>query len=144
MATWSYTDKGSPADALLITGIELSPTPLTPGRTHVFTISATAQTEIADGAYLQVVVKLGLIKLLTKDYDLLAELRGEGTLKLSCATSDGKSPIPKGDTTLTLTVDVPREVPRAKLVFDIRGYTVDDDDLLVLGATADFTQASGV
>ncbi|MFE6055599.1 ML domain-containing protein [Kitasatospora sp. NPDC056446] len=138
MASWDYDNVGSPIDALQINRITVTPDPPTPGQTNVFTINAAAEEAIADGAYLDVTVKLGLIKLLTKRYDLFAELRGEGTLKLTCATSDGKSPIPKGATTLTLTLDLPKETPRAKFAIDVQGYTVDDNELLALKVKVDF------
>jgi hypothetical protein len=138
MAGWSYDNVGTPTDSLQINSVTVTPDPPTPGRTNVFTINATALEPIEDGAFLQVTVKLGLIKLLTKQYDLLAELRGEGDLKLTCDTSDGKSPIPKGDTTLTLTMDLSKETPPAKFRVDIQGYTVDEADLLALKVDVNF------
>ncbi|MER7758002.1 ML domain-containing protein [Kitasatospora sp. NPDC097643] len=138
MANWSYEDTGLATDALVINSITATPDPLATGRTNVFTINATAQAEIADGAYLDVTIKLGLIKLLTKRYDLFTQLRGAGDLKLTCETSDGKSPIPKGDTTLTLTMDFPKEIPRAKFNLTVQGYTADEDDLLSLKAQVNF------
>ncbi|RKT18996.1 ML domain-containing protein [Streptomyces sp. 1114.5] len=141
MAGWDYSDVGLPTDPLQITSITVTPDPPLPGKTNVFTINATAQEEIQDGAYLDVVIKLGLIKLMAKKFDLLAELRGEGSLQLACSTSDGKSPIPKGPTTLTLTLDLSRETPRAKFSINVRGYTVDDDDLLGLDVKVDFLTA---
>ncbi|MEU9045894.1 MULTISPECIES: ML domain-containing protein [unclassified Kitasatospora] len=141
MSGWDYTNAGSPTDPLQINGITVTPDPPAPGQTSVFTVNATVQEPIADGAYVDVTVKLGLIKVLTKQFDLLAELRGEGSLKLACDTSDGKSPIPKGDTRLTLTLDLPRETPQAKFNVAVRGFTVDDDDLLALDVKIDFLKS---
>ncbi|GAB7185978.1 hypothetical protein ATKI12_5809 [Kitasatospora sp. Ki12] len=138
MTGWEYENVGLPTDPLQIESITVTPDPPTRGQADVFTIKAAALADIADGAYLHVTVKLGLIKLLTKQFDLFSELRGEGGLKLSCSTSDGKNPIPKGDTTLTLTMDLPKETPQAKFGIDVRGYTVDDDDLLALKVKVDF------
>ncbi|MFF7989248.1 ML domain-containing protein [Kitasatospora xanthocidica] len=141
MASWDYENIGLPTDPLQIVSITVVPDPPTPGRSNVFTVNAVARDAIADGAYLDVTVKLGLVKLLHRRYDLLAELRGEGSLKLACDTSDGKSPIPRGDMKLTLTLNLSSETPRGKLEVGVRGYTVDDDDLLALKAKVDFTKS---
>lgn len=140
MAGWSYVDRGLPTDALQIKSMTVTPDPPKPGSPVTLRIDATATRAIEDGAYFDLVVKLGLIKLIERKYDLFAELRGGGAegLELSCDTSDGKRPMPKGDTVLTAVIGLPREVPRAKLKLQVRAYTVDDDDLAAVDFDVDF------
>ncbi|MFF2081415.1 ML domain-containing protein [Kitasatospora sp. NPDC058162] len=140
MASWGYQDQGQPTDALQIKSVSVTPDPPKPGSTVTLRINAVATGEIADGAYFDLTVKLGLIKLLQRRYDLFEELRGGGAegLKLSCDTSDGKKPIPTGDTVLTAAIDLPREVPRAKFRLQVRAYTTDEDDLAALDFDVDF------
>ncbi|MDH6130710.1 hypothetical protein P3T37_000077 [Kitasatospora sp. MAA4] len=140
MAGWSYTDAGLPSDPLQIESLLVSPDPPKPGSTVTLRINAVAVEAIEDGAYFDLVIKLGLVKLLQRRYDLFEELRGGGVdaLKLSCDTSDGKGPIPKGRTVLTAVIDLPREIPRAKFMLNVRAFTVNDDDLAALDIKVDF------
>ena len=57
-----------------------------------------------EGSYADVVVKLGLIKLLTKRFDICEELRN-GNATLQC-------PVKPGDYDITQTVDLPPEIPK--------------------------------
>ncbi|MEV7023445.1 ML domain-containing protein [Kitasatospora sp. NPDC093558] len=134
MADWGYRNVGSPGDALDIKSITVTPDPPKPGSTVTVRFDAAAMEKIEDGAYFDVVIKLGLVKLITRRYDIFAELRGGGAegLKLSCDTSNGKSPIPKGNAVLTAVIDLPNEVPRAKFKVEVRAYTVDEGDLAAL------------
>ncbi|MFJ8477967.1 ML domain-containing protein [Kitasatospora sp. NPDC094011] len=140
MAGWSYEDEGLPTDALRINSLSVTPDPPKPGSTVTLRIDAAATRTIEDGAYFDLTIKLGLVKLLHRRFDLFEELRGGGSevLKLSCSTSDGKSPIPAGGTVLTAVIDLAREVPRAKFRLDVRAFTVDEDDLAALKFDVDF------
>ncbi|MCX5376219.1 ML domain-containing protein [Streptomyces sp. NBC_00091] len=131
MTKWMYEDVGMPEDVFQVKSVSVTPDPLVRGETAVFTLNGRVVTAIEDGAYVDVVVKLGLIKLLTKRLDLLDELR-RGDLKLACDTSDGNSPIPAGDTNFTLTFDFPKEAPQAKFSCEISAFTADDEDLASL------------
>ncbi|WP_441248276.1 ML domain-containing protein [Kitasatospora sp. McL0602] len=133
MTSWSYEDAGSPSDPLQIRSIEITPDPLLTGRELKAVIKASVLGQVKDGAYLDIVVKVGLIKLLTKRYDLFRKLRGEDTdgWTLTASRSAGNS-IDPGDTELVFTMTVPRETPPAKFGIEVRGFTADDDDLLYL------------
>ena len=58
---------------------------------------------LQDGAYAEVAVKLGLIKILTKTFDICEEAE-KAKLDLQC-------PVQPGDYTLTHTVAIPKEAP---------------------------------
>ncbi|KAI0280649.1 hypothetical protein BGY98DRAFT_312792 [Russula aff. rugulosa BPL654] len=70
---WSWTDCGFPTDAIQIESISVSPDPPQPGQNLTVTVQASAQEEVEEGAYADVEVKLGLIKLLHKRFDLCEE-----------------------------------------------------------------------
>jgi hypothetical protein len=74
-----------------------------------------------DGAYADVTVKLGLVKLLHKRFDICEEL--------SKADAELQCPVEPGQYTITQTVELPREIPRAKFVVQTRAFTVEDEDL---------------
>ncbi|MFD7453330.1 ML domain-containing protein [Kitasatospora sp. NPDC059827] len=143
MPGWSYTNAGLPSDPLQIDSVSVTPDPPKPGGAVTLRIDGTVQQAIQDGAYFDLTVKLGLIKLVQRRFDLFEELRGGGAeaLKLSCDTSDGKRPVPVGRTVLTTVVELPGEVPRAKFKLQVRAYTVADDDLAALDLDVDLLSA---
>jgi hypothetical protein len=147
MANWSYTDAGSSYDVLQIQDLTSIPDSVKPGSEWRADIRAVAHDEIKDGAYLEITVKLGLIKLLHKQYDLFEKLRAD-TAKdgwsLTLETGDAGEPIRKGDVRMTLAVQLPREIPNARFAIAVRARTVDDDDLAALDFKVDLaTSQSG-
>lgn len=140
MTNWSYTDCGSPEDPLRIESITSSPDPLTPGSEWKLIIKGVAQSEIKDGAYLDVTVKLGLIKLISKRFDLFEVLRGGDFLgwTLTLDTGVGGGSIGKGPVVLTLGKKRTRETPGTKYTVSLRGYTAEEDGLLCIDLKADF------
>ncbi|QRV83309.1 hypothetical protein RhiJN_11325 [Ceratobasidium sp. AG-Ba] len=129
-AGWSYANCGLPTDPLQIKSIQVSPDPPQPGKDLTVTVAGKVQETIKEGAYADVVVKLGLIKLLKKTFDLCEEARS-ANVSVQC-------PVNPGDYTITHTVTLPKEIPQAKFSVDVRGYTVEEDDLLCLHLNADF------
>lgn len=78
-------------------------------------------------------MQLGLIKLLTRSFDLC----DNEFVKLKC-------PVPKGPVSWTTeTAVLPREVPRAKFRFMAVGMTVEDEDLFSVEAEVDFKGFGG-
>ncbi|OAX42400.1 hypothetical protein K503DRAFT_847858 [Rhizopogon vinicolor AM-OR11-026] len=130
MEGWSYQDCGSPTDAIQLQSISLSPDPPKPGEDLTVSVVGTAKDRIEDGAYADVVVKLGLIKLLTKTFDVCEEARG--------ANASIQCPVEEGEYTVVQTVALPKEIPKAKFTVTVRGYTKDDDDMLCLDLHVDF------
>ncbi|KAJ7721446.1 hypothetical protein B0H14DRAFT_2642411 [Mycena olivaceomarginata] len=64
MATWSYVDCGLDTDVIQLKSFEISPDPPQPGKDLTITVKGHAAERIGDGAYADVTVKLGVIKLI--------------------------------------------------------------------------------
>ncbi|TNY21524.1 phosphatidylglycerol/phosphatidylinositol transfer protein [Rhodotorula diobovata] len=118
MTQWGWYDCGEPGDALEIESIKVSPDPPKPG--HKLTIEAKGKVHnlVDEGTYADVTVKLGLIKLLTKRFDVCDEL-DNANATLSC-------PIEPGSYTITQSVDLPAEIPRAKFQVQARVFTQEE------------------
>ena len=130
MDGWSYVDCGLPTDAIQVTSLVVSPDPPQPGKDLTVTVTGEATNVIEDGAYADVTVKLGLIKLLHKKFDVCEEARNNN-ISVQC-------PVEKGTYTVVHTVPLPREIPRAKFLVQVRGYTHDDEDMVCLDLKVDF------
>ncbi|KAF5377590.1 hypothetical protein D9615_005331 [Tricholomella constricta] len=127
---WAYKDCGSPTDPIQIQSIHVSPDPPQPGKDLTVEVVGKATRVIEEGAYADVTVKLGLVKLLQKQFDVCEEAR-KANASIQC-------PIQDGSYNVSQTVALPKEIPRAKFVVNVRGYTNDDDDMLCLDLTVDF------
>ncbi|KDR85074.1 hypothetical protein GALMADRAFT_233683 [Galerina marginata CBS 339.88] len=127
---WSYVDCGLPSDAVEIKSISVSPDPPQPGQDLTVTVEGTAKQEIVAGAYADVVVKLGVVKILTKRFDVCEEARG--------ANASIQCPVQQGTYTVSQTVALPKEIPKAKFVVAVTGYTADEEDMLCLQIKVDF------
>ncbi|KAN0100690.1 ML domain containing protein [Tylopilus felleus] len=127
---WSYHDCGYPVDPIHIKSIKLSPDPPQPGHDLTVTVTGTADEPVEEGAYADVTVKLGLIKLLQKQFDVCKEARA--------ANATVQCPVEEGDYVVSHTVALPREIPPAKFAINIRGYNKDDGELLCLDLKIDF------
>ncbi|GAV52230.1 hypothetical protein ZYGR_0AG02210 [Zygosaccharomyces rouxii] len=105
---------------LEIESVELSPNP--PQKGHNLTILASGQLhkELVDGAYVDVEVRLGYIRLLYNTYDLCEQLEEHDVDDLKC-------PVKPGTYTLKKEVSIPAEVPPGRYVFVVRAYTYDDE-----------------
>jgi len=128
--SWSFADCGEPNDVIQIESFIVSPDPPQPGKNLTVTVIAQANGVIADGAYADVTVKLGLVKLLNKRFDLCQEARNADT-QVQC-------PVEPGPYTVVHTVALPKEIPPAKFTVAVRGYTVDEDPLMCANINADF------
>ncbi|KAJ7103431.1 ML domain-containing protein [Mycena belliarum] len=110
---WEYVDCGSPSQPLRIDSIELSPDPPVPGQDLSVTVKANVTETIEEGAAAGVVVKLGLIKLVQKTFDVCEEARN--------ANAPFTCPVQPGPYTVVHTVALPREIPKAKFLIQVRG-----------------------
>ncbi|KAF8832417.1 hypothetical protein HHX47_DHR1001974 [Lentinula edodes] len=129
---WSWKDCGMETDPIRIQSIEISPDPPLPGKPLTVKVTGTASEVIEEGATADVTVKLGLIKLLSKTFDVCEEARN--------ANASVQCPVEKGQYVVEQTVDLPKEIPPAKFIIHIDGYTVDVDDLMCMDLTIDFTK----
>ncbi|KAJ6575214.1 hypothetical protein B0H19DRAFT_1254802 [Mycena capillaripes] len=149
-AGWEYVDCGLPSNPIQIDSIELSPDPPVPGKDLTVTVKALVTEVIEEGASADVVVKLGLIKLLQKTFDVCEEARNANAT-VSCPVEPGPYDVvqtvalPKGDRT-----EIPKgeycvpyystilTQPPAKFVVLVRGFTVAEEDMLCLDLKIDF------
>ncbi|GJE89821.1 ML domain-containing protein [Phanerochaete sordida] len=95
------------ADPLLIKSIVISPDPPQPGAESNVTVVGEARETIEDGAYAYVVVKVGVLKIIEKEFDLCEEARNAHA-NISC-------PVEPGLHTVEHTVTLPKEVPKGSL-----------------------------
>ncbi|EGG10957.1 uncharacterized protein MELLADRAFT_123977 [Melampsora larici-populina 98AG31] len=130
---WSFNNCGLETDAITIDKFEVSPDPPKPGKKLIITASGTANERIQEGAYADVVVKLGLIKLLHKQFDVCEELSRNANATLQC-------PIEPGQHTMIYTAELPREIPPAKFIVQARAYTQDDADMACADVKIDFSK----
>lgn len=139
MTTWRYTDIGRDTDPLIINSITATPDAPQPGSPWKLAINATVLETIKEGAYLDVTVKLGLINLLQKRYDLFECLNGKHP-EIPLTLDDKQvGPIEKGKVDMTLALNLKREVPPAKFKILVGGYSAEEGDLFSIDATVDFT-----
>ncbi|GAA5867036.1 hypothetical protein JCM3774_003763 [Rhodotorula dairenensis] len=116
MTQWGWSDCGLvKADDLQIESLEVSPDPPKPGHNLTINASGRVNRRIEKGTSADVTVKLGLIKLLTKRFDLCDELANINS-SLAC-------PIDPGVYSFTHTVELPNEIPRAKFQVNARVVT---------------------
>ncbi|KAJ7293673.1 ML domain-containing protein [Mycena rebaudengoi] len=130
---WEYDNCGRPDSPVQIESIQVSPDPPVPGKDLTVTVKAVVTEVIEEGAYADVTVKLGRIKLLQKTFDLCEEGRK--------ANADVSCPVEEGPLTVVQTVALPKEIPKAKFVVLVRGFTVDQEDMLCLDLKIDFMKS---
>ncbi|KAI6153520.1 ML domain-containing protein [Pisolithus tinctorius] len=133
MEGWSYVNCGLPSDVVQVKSITLFPDPPKPGKDLIITAVGTVNQVVEDGAFADVTVKLGLIKLLHKQFDVCHEARA--------ANASIQCPVEKGEYTVVQNVTLPKEIPPAKFSVSVRGYTAEEEDMLCLDLKVDFMQS---
>ncbi|RIA87140.1 ML domain-containing protein [Glomus cerebriforme] len=126
--TETISDCSNENDILQIIYINLSPDPPLKGKQLKINALGWLKEEIEEGSYVDVVVKLGLIKLLQKRFDLCEESR----------KVDKPCPIDKGRQELNTVIDLPKEIPPGKYVVDAKVYTPDSRRIACLKAVVIF------
>lgn len=99
--TETISDCSNGNDILRIDYIHLSPDPPLKGRQLKIDAAGYLKEEVGQGSYIDVTVKLGLIKLLQKRFDLCEESQ---KVNKPC-------PLEQGDQQLSTTIDLPKEIP---------------------------------
>ncbi|WVW84722.1 phosphatidylglycerol/phosphatidylinositol transfer protein [Kwoniella bestiolae CBS 10118] len=135
MDSWSYVDCGLATDAVQLKSIHVTPDPPVPGKNLTVEVEADVIEPIKEGAYADVTVKLGLIKLLQKQFDVCEEARN--------ANATVQCPVAPGPYKVKQTVELPKEIPKAKFSVQVRGYTDEDDDMVCLDLFVDFMKRPG-
>ena len=98
----------------------VTPNPPVAGQNLTFTAVGTLDKTIEEGAYVEVEVRYGFIKLIHQTYDLCEEI----------VKVDLQCPIKLGKQTITKNVEIPEEVPPGKYLVVARAYTKDDEYIL--------------
>jgi hypothetical protein len=109
--------------------VDLTPNP--PARGANLTVSAVGHLHglVEEGAYVDVDVRYGYIKLISQTYDLCDQV---GEVDLEC-------PLQPGEYKLSKIVEIPNEVPPGKYTVYARAYTKDDEFIACITATVVFS-----
>lgn len=130
----TFDDCGQDGDAVTIESFEVDPNPPEPGQKLTIRASGTVHQLIQEGAYADVVVKLGsYIKLIQKRFDICEEL-SKANATLQC-------PIEPGHYEIVQEVSLPKEIPHAKYKVEARAFTQDDDDMACADVVLDFLKS---
>jgi len=101
---------------LKIDSVTLSPNPPKAGQKLTITASGTVGEKVVEGAYVNLVVKYGLITLISQTADLCDQLENV----------DLKCPLEKGKMVLTKEVELPKQIPPGK--YSVLADVYNDDD----------------
>ncbi|KAI0406915.1 ml domain-containing protein [Xylaria palmicola] len=123
-----FCDSDHSLDTVQIEKVDLSPNPPSPGSKLTIQASGTVSTTIQKGAYVKLVVKYGLIRLISTTADLCEQVENV----------DLKCPIEKGVLSITKDVDIPKEVPPGTYNVFADVYNDDDTPITCLQATVTF------
>ncbi|KAI1850108.1 hypothetical protein JX265_003481 [Neoarthrinium moseri] len=124
----TYCQEQHDDDIVKITSVDLLPNPPEAGTELVIRAAGTVFETIEEGAYINLVVKYGLIRLVNTKADLC-----EQTEK-----ADLKCPIEKGILSVTKAVDIPNEVPPGKYTVHAEVINANEKPITCLEATVQF------
>ncbi|KAF9896683.1 Phosphatidylglycerol/phosphatidylinositol transfer protein [Lobosporangium transversale] len=110
---------GGETDLLTIDYVNLTPNPPLKGQNLTIDAKGFLTEDIVQGAKIDVVVKVGLIKLLTQTFDFCEE-----SVKI-----DMPCPIVAGDQYVQQTVELPKEIPPGKYTVNIKVRNPDSDGM---------------
>lgn len=108
--------------------VVIDPNPPVKGENLTFVAEGVLKQAITDGAYVEVDVRYGFIRLIHQTYDLCLEVHN---VDLEC-------PIKKGAQVISKQVAIPEEVPPGKYIVLARAYTKEDVLITCLTATVEF------
>jgi hypothetical protein len=115
-------------DIITIEEVILTPNPPEAGQTLTIEASGIVKEAIEEGAYVNLSVKYGYIRLISTTADLCKEMKN---VELEC-------PIEKGRISITKNVDLPKEIPPGKYTVDADVYTKEDKHITCLTAQVTF------
>ncbi|KAF7290154.1 ML domain-containing protein [Mycena indigotica] len=130
LSEWSWVDCGTETDVVHLRSLDISPDPPVPGKELTVKVNGTVERRVEDGAWVDVVVKIGVIKLLARKFDICEEAEN--------ANATVQCPVEKGEYAVTQSFDLPKEIPPGKFTVLLRGYTVEDEPMFCLDIVADF------
>jgi len=121
-------------DLVQIEKVDLEPNPPSPGKELIIKATGTVKEDIEEGAYIELQVKYGLIRLIKTRADLCEQVQNV----------DMECPINKGKLEITKTVELPREIPPGKYTVFADVYTKEDLQITCLTATVNFARSGAV
>ncbi|KAM0801747.1 ML domain-containing protein [Usnea florida] len=113
---------------LSISNVDLEPNPPMPGKTLSIKAEGNFTEKVEEGAYLVLVVKYGLIRLINQQADLCEQMK---------SAVDEECPL-TGEKTITKDVDLPKEIPPGHYTVFADVYTKDRVKITCLTATVKF------
>ncbi|KAJ3087286.1 Phosphatidylglycerol/phosphatidylinositol transfer protein [Quaeritorhiza haematococci] len=119
-ATWC----GAEGDIFQLKSLVISPDPPKRGQSLDIMINGTLSEDIVPGAYAEVKVKLGLVKLFDGRIDFCEEIKQVGE----------ECPIPKGPLGIAKTVDIPSELPPGRYMVHVTAHNADELPIACLDA----------
>ncbi|KAI1768801.1 phosphatidylinositol/phosphatidylglycerol transfer protein [Hypoxylon sp. FL1150] len=123
-----FCDSDHSNDIVKIESVDLLPNPPESGAELVIRATGTVFEPITDGAYVNLVVKYGLIRLISTQADLCEQI---GNVDLEC-------PIEKGVLSITKAVEIPKEVPPGTYNVFAEVINADNKPITCLQATVKF------
>ncbi|KAI2607304.1 phosphatidylinositol/phosphatidylglycerol transfer protein [Hypoxylon fragiforme] len=123
-----FCDSDHSKDIVHIENVDLSPNPPESGAELVIQATGTVFEPITEGAYVNLVVKYGLIRLISTKADLCEQIQNV----------DLKCPIEKGDLSITKSVEIPKEVPPGTYTVFAEVISADERPITCLQATVKF------
>ncbi|KAM7195674.1 ML domain containing protein [Naviculisporaceae sp. PSN 640] len=121
-------------DHIIIDSVILTPNPPEAGTTLNIAAAGTVKHEIQEGAYVNLQVKYGYIRLINTKADLCEEIKN---VDLECPIKEGRIAIVKE-------VDLPKEIPPGKYTVLADVYTKDDEHITCLTASVTFGAKSAL
>ncbi|EFY94139.1 ML domain protein [Metarhizium robertsii] len=111
-----------------IKSVDLAPNPPSAGQDLVIKAEGTVKKTIEEGAYIDLTVKYGLIRLLKTKADLCEQM---GEVDLKC-------PVEPGDRVITKTVQLPKEIPPGTYNVEADVFAANGERITCLTATVKF------
>ncbi|KAI0459633.1 phosphatidylinositol transfer protein [Xylaria acuta] len=123
-----FCDGDHEQDTVHIEQVDLLPNPPESGAKLVIRATGTVSKPIEKDAYVKLVVRYGLIRLISTTADLCEQVENV----------DLKCPIEKGKLSITKSVDIPKEVPPGTYNVFADVYNSDDTPITCLQASVTF------
>ncbi|KAF8528101.1 ML domain-containing protein [Hysterangium stoloniferum] len=133
-SAWSWYSCGDENDLVDVQTITISPNPPKPGQDLTVTATGYVSETIKTGAYVNVSVKLGIIKLLTKKFDICEEAKN--------ANASIQCPVEEEQYTVVQTVALPAEIPPAKFSVEADAYNFDGAPLTCIHIDINFMSST--
>lgn len=115
--------------------IAVSPDPPLRGEVLTVTASGYVKERLEEGMYADVLVKVGLIKILQKRFDVCEEARN--------ANATIQCPVEPGEYSIVQEIELPKEIPPAAFKASVVAYNADDAPVVCVDLWIDFRPQPG-